>query len=163
MTVQKRTAIVTGAGSGIGEGIAKALARAGANVGVTDINEQGMTRVVQEIIDEGGTAIGVQTDVSSAKSVASLCRQITDKFQRLDILVNNAGIIAPEVEIDDLSEESWDKILTVNLKSQYLCCHSAVPIMKKQQYGRIINIASRSWLGGRGWPTMPPQKGGWSV
>lgn len=160
MTVQGRTAIVTGAGSGIGEGIARALAGAGARVCLADISSQGLERVVGEISAAGGEAIGIRTDVGSAESVAALCQGVVDRFGRIDILVNNAGIIAPEVEIDEMSETTWDKILTVNLKSQYLCCHSAVPVMKKQGYGRIVNIASRSWLGGRGLANYAASKGG---
>jgi 3-oxoacyl-[acyl-carrier protein] reductase len=85
---------------------------------------------------------------------------VVAQFGRIDILVNNAGIIAPEIEIDEMPEATWDRILTVNLKSQYLCCHYAVQIMKKQRYGRIINIASRSWLGGRGLANYAASKGG---
>lgn len=160
MTVQGRTAIVTGAGSGIGEGIAKALATAGVNVCVADMNAQAMERVVYEIESNKGVAIGIKADISQAESVTELCRQVVDKFQQIDILVNNAGIIAPEVEIDEMTEETWDKVLTVNLKSQYLCCRSVVPVMKQQQYGRIINIASRSWLGGTGLANYAASKGG---
>lgn len=160
MTIQGRTAIVTGAGSGIGEGIAKALARAGTNVCVADISAPAMERVAQEIEADGGAAIGVKTDVSSAASVSDLCRAVVGRFGRIDILVNNAGIIAPEAEIDEMSEATWDRILTVNLKSQYLTCHHVVPVMKQQQYGRIINIASRSWLGGVGLANYAASKGG---
>jgi NAD(P)-dependent dehydrogenase (short-subunit alcohol dehydrogenase family) len=160
VTVQGRVAIVTGGGSGIGEGIAKALARAGAKVCIADIAPEAMERVAGEIKAGGGTAIGLKTDVSSAESVAAMCRHVADSFGRIDILVNNAGIIAPEVEIDEMSEAIWDKILTVNLKSQYLCCQNAVRVMKKQQYGRIVNIASRSWLGGRGLANYAASKGG---
>jgi NAD(P)-dependent dehydrogenase (short-subunit alcohol dehydrogenase family) len=160
VTVQGRVAIVTGGGSGIGEGIAKALARAGAKVCIADIAPEAMERVAGEITTGGGTAIGLKTDVSSAESVAAMCRHVADSFGRIDILVNNAGIIAPEVEIDEMSEATWDKILTVNLKSQYLCCQNAVRVMKKQQYGRIVNIASRSWLGGRGLANYAASKGG---
>lgn len=160
MTVQGRTAIVTGGGSGIGEGIAKALARAGARVCIADIVSEAAKRVAGEITISGGIAIGLKTDVSSAESVAAMCRQAANSFGRIDILVNNAGIIAPEVEIDQMSEAIWDKILTVNLKSQYLCCQNAVSVMKKQQYGRIVNIASRSWLGGQGLANYAASKGG---
>lgn len=160
MTVQGRTAIVTGAGSGIGEGIAKGLARAGAKVCVADVNPHGMQRVVGEIQAEGGTALGVEVNLTQAEQVEAMCRRTAETFGRLDILVNNAGIIAPEVEIDEMSEETWDKILAVNLKGQFLTCRSAVRLMKVQQYGRIVNIASRSWLGGVGLANYAASKGG---
>lgn len=160
MTVQGRTALVTGAGSGIGEGIAKGLARAGARVGVADVNPQSMQRVVEQIRAEGGTALGVEVNLTQAEQVEAMCRHVAETFGRLDILVNNAGIIAPEVEIDEMSEETWDKILTVNLKGQFLTCRSAVRLMKAQQYGRIVNIASRSWLGGVGLANYAASKGG---
>jgi NAD(P)-dependent dehydrogenase (short-subunit alcohol dehydrogenase family) len=136
------------------------MARAGAKVCIADISSEGMERVAGEITAGGGTAIGLKTDVSSAESVAVMCQQVVGQFGRIDILVNNAGIIAPEVEIDEMSEATWDKILTVNLKSQYLCCQNAVRVMKKQHYGRVINIASRSWLGGRGLANYAASKGG---
>jgi NAD(P)-dependent dehydrogenase (short-subunit alcohol dehydrogenase family) len=160
VTVKDRAAIVTGAGSGIGEGIAKALARAGAKVCVADVNPHSMQRVVGEIQAEGSAALGVEINLTQAEQVESMCRRVAAEFGRLDILVNNAGIIAPEVEIDEMSEETWDKILTVNLKSQYLTCRSAVRLMKQQQYGRIVNIASRSWLGGVGLANYAASKGG---
>lgn len=160
MTVQNRVAIVTGGGSGIGEGIARALAHAGAKVCIADISPAGLERVSGDITASGGVALGVQTDVSSAESVTALYQKVADSFGRIDILVNNAGIIAPEVEIDEMSEATWDKILTVNLKSQFLSCQHAVRVMKKQGYGRIVNIASRSWLGGRGLANYAASKGG---
>jgi NAD(P)-dependent dehydrogenase (short-subunit alcohol dehydrogenase family) len=158
--VEGRTAIVTGSGSGIGEGIAKMLAREGAKVCVTDIVGDRIERVVGEIRADGGEAIGVRADVTKARDVEALCQRVVDEFGRIDILVNNAGIIVDEVEIAEMSEEAWDKILTVNLRSQFLCCRSAVRVMKAQEYGRIINIASRSWLGGSGLANYAASKGG---
>jgi NAD(P)-dependent dehydrogenase (short-subunit alcohol dehydrogenase family) len=158
--VKGRTAIVTGAGSGIGEGIAKALAGQGASVCVAEIDAQRANRVVAEIRDSGGVATSVESDVSNAEDVANLYRQVVDEFQRVDILVNNAGIIFPEVDIDEMSTEYWDRILAVNLRSQFLCCRGAARIMKPQRYGRIINIASRSWLGGAGIANYAASKGG---
>ncbi len=142
MTVQGRTAIVTGAGSGIGEGIAKGLARAGAKVCVADVNPHSMQRVVGEIQAEGGTALGVEVNLTQAEQVEAMCRRTVETFGRLDILVNNAGIIAPEVEIDEMSEETWDRIFAINLKSVMFTCKHVLPVMRAQGAGSIVNISS---------------------
>jgi NAD(P)-dependent dehydrogenase (short-subunit alcohol dehydrogenase family) len=160
MNVAGRAAIVTGAGSGIGEGIAKALAAAGARVAVVDIDARRVDRVVAEIQAGGGVATGVRADISRGEAVARMCQQVADTYASIDILVNNAGIIRNEVGIDEMTDEDWDVILTVNLKSQFLCCRAAVPYMKRNGYGRIINIASRSWLGGAGLANYAVSKGG---
>jgi len=160
MNVRGRTAIVTGSGSGIGEGIAKMLARAGARVCVTDLFADRVERVVAEIRADGGQVIGVEADVSKAEQVDELCQRVVEEFGRIDILVNNAGIIAAEVDIDQMPEETWDRIINVNLKSQFLCCRAAVRYMKQQRYGRIVNIVSRSWLGGAGIANYAASKGG---
>jgi len=136
------------------------LAREGAKVCVTGRAVDRVERVVGEIRANGGEAIGVRADVTKAGDVESLCQRVVDTFGRIDILVNNAGIIAEEVEIAEMSEEVWDRVLAVNLRSQFLCCQSAVRVMKAQGYGRIINIASRAWLGGPGLVNYAASKGG---
>jgi len=158
--VRGRTAIVTGSGSGIGEGIAKRLAREGASVCVTDIFGERVDRVVDEIRTVGGAVIGVRADVSQAEEVTALCQRALDEFGRIDILVNNAGITSTDIDLTETNEEVWDITLAVNLKSQFLCCQGVTAAMKKQQYGRIVNIASRSWLGSSRAVSYAASKGG---
>ncbi|MFN8475339.1 MAG: SDR family NAD(P)-dependent oxidoreductase [Anaerolineae bacterium] len=160
MNVSSRVAIVTGAASGIGAGIARVLARAGASVAVADLNAAGAEAVASEIRAEGGTAIAVAVNVAETGSVDAMVERVVADLGRLDILVNNAGIIADEVDVADMSDQVWDRILNVNLRSQFLCCRAAIRAMKPQGYGRIINIASRSWLGGAGLANYAASKGG---
>jgi 3-oxoacyl-[acyl-carrier protein] reductase len=159
-TVQGRTAIVTGAGSGIGEAIAKRLAAEGANVVVADLNQLGIDHVVSGIQAAGGQASGHRADVTSADDVRALCAAAESTFGSLDILVNNAGIILPEVSVMDAPEDGWDRILEVNLKSQFLCVRAAAPIMASRAHGRIVNISSRAWLGTAGLSAYSASKAG---
>jgi len=160
MRVRGRTAIVTGSGSGIGEGIVKMLSQEGASVCVTDVSGEDVNRVVDMIRTHGGVAIGVQADVSQADDVATLCQHVLAEFGRIDILVNNASITAEEIAVNEMSEEAWDRVVNANLKSQFLCCCAVAGIMKKQQHGRIVNIASRNWLGRPGLANDAASKGG---
>ena len=137
-----KKALVTGASRGIGRGIALALARQGADVAVNyrSSGEQAEA-VVAEIKKSGRDSFSVQADVSKKEEVEKMVKEVADRFGRVDILVNNAGI-AIFKSFDELEEEDWDQTLAVNLKSQFLCAKAVVPIMEKQGWGRIINIAS---------------------
>jgi len=158
MGVQGRVAIVSGAGQGIGEGIAARLAEGGAKVVVNDLVPERVERVAAALGAGSGQAIGVAADVSRAEGAADLVRRAREAFGRVDILVNNVGI-ARDRYLTKMSEEEWDDVLRVNLKSYYLCCREAVPHMMEQQYGRIINIASRAWLGNPGQVNYAASKG----
>ena len=151
-------AIVSGAGQGIGEGIAARLAEGGAKVVVNDLVPERVERVAAALGAGSGQAIGVAADVSRAEGAADLVRRAREAFGRVDILVNNVGI-ARDRYLTKMSEEEWDDVLRVNLKSYYLCCREAVPHMMEQQYGRIINIASRAWLGNPGQVNYAASKG----
>jgi len=137
-----KKALVTGASRGIGRGIALALARQGADVAVNyrSSGEQAEA-VVAEIKKSGRDSFSVQADVSKKEEVEKMVKEVADRFGKVDILVNNAGI-AIFKSFDELEEEDWDQTLAVNLKSQFLCAKAVVPIMEKQGWGRIINIAS---------------------
>ncbi len=158
MGVQGRVAIVTGAGQGIGEGIATHLARGGAKVVINDVAGDRAARVVAALNEGGAQAVGAVFDVSRAEGVAALVRRALEAFGRIDILVNNVGI-ARDKYLTKMSEEDWDEVLRVNLKSYYLCCREAVPHMMAQTYGRIINISSRAWLGNPGQVNYSAAKG----
>jgi len=136
-----RIAIVTGAGQGIGYGVANCLARAGANIVVNDSVPERITRAVTDITALGVQALGVQASVTQAGEVERLVQETLSRFGKIDILVNNAGVVVVK-SITEQSEADWDKVLSVNLKGVFLCCHRVVQEMIKQKRGAIVNIAS---------------------
>jgi NAD(P)-dependent dehydrogenase (short-subunit alcohol dehydrogenase family) len=159
MTVKDRVAMVTGAGQGIGEGIARALAAAGAKVVVNDVAAERAEAVAGELSSTGGEAVAAVADVSRAEGAEAMVRAALEAYGRVDILVNNAGI-ARDRYLTKMSEEEWDDVLRVNLKSQFLTCRAAVPHMMEQRFGRIVNISSRAWLGNPGQVNYAASKGG---
>jgi NAD(P)-dependent dehydrogenase (short-subunit alcohol dehydrogenase family) len=150
MNIKGRVALITGSGSGIGKGTAKAMAERGAKVVVNDIVQDKIDEVVGEINVAGGEAMGIKSDITNKADVENMFKKVVDAYGRIDILVNNAGI-ARDKGLLKLTEEDWDIVLDVNLKAVFLCTQQAVTYMREQNYGRIINIASRAWLG---WPTQ---------
>jgi 3-oxoacyl-[acyl-carrier protein] reductase len=136
-----RVAIVTGAGQGIGQGVALCLARAGAQIVINDTAQDRIAQTVAAIEALGAQALGVQTNVTQANEVEHLIQETLSRFGKVDILVNNAGVVVVK-SITDQTEADWDKVLSVNLKGVFLCCHRVVQEMIKQQQGAIVNIAS---------------------
>jgi 3-oxoacyl-[acyl-carrier protein] reductase/pteridine reductase len=145
-----QVALITGAAKRIGRSIALRLAADGADIVVNyDSSKPEADTLVAEIKSASRRAIAVQADVSHRLDVQKLFSAAENEFGRLDILVNNAGTFFP-AKFEELTEEQWDHILNVNLKSQFLCAQSSAPIMKRQGRGRIINLSS---LGGLlAWP-----------
>lgn len=142
MTLEGRIALVTGAGRGIGKAIALAFAREKAHVVINDIcPKDELERVAKEISFEEGACIGIQADVSLSDEVKKMIGQVERTFQRLDVLVNNAGIIRRGT-IETVTEEDWDRVVSVNLKGTFNCCKAVVDIMKRQKSGKIINVSS---------------------
>jgi NAD(P)-dependent dehydrogenase (short-subunit alcohol dehydrogenase family) len=139
--LQGLVAVVTGSGGGIGRGIALKLAERGAGVVVNDIVEHDLVESVKAIESNEGKALGVPADVSRKDQVERLFETSFEKFGRIDILVNNAGII-DDALIEEMQEEQWDRVIDVNLKGSFLCSQSAIPFMRRHQYGRIINISA---------------------
>jgi NAD(P)-dependent dehydrogenase (short-subunit alcohol dehydrogenase family) len=140
-----QVALVTGAAKRVGRSIALRLAAEGADLVINyESSEPEAQQLVEEIKASGRRAIAVQGDVSQRSDVQKLFAATEAEFKRLDILVNNAGMFFA-ADFEQLTEEQWDRILNTNLKSQFLCCQTAAPIMKRQGRGRIINISS---LGG---------------
>jgi NAD(P)-dependent dehydrogenase (short-subunit alcohol dehydrogenase family) len=140
-----QVALITGAAKRIGRSIALRLAADGADIVVNYASSKPEAdTLVAEIKSSGRRAIAVQADVSHRSEVQKLFSAAENEFGRLDLLVNNAGTFFP-AKFEELTEEQWDHILKVNLKSQFLCAQSAAPMMKRQGRGRIINLSS---LGG---------------
>ena len=132
---------MTGAGRGIGRSTAIELSRNGAHVVVSDVNLQNAQTVAGEVQELGGQSLALRADVSSEVEVERMMRQAIERFSRIDILVNNAGILATG-PVTEITGETWDRTLAVNLKGVFLCSKSVFPLMMEQHDGRIINIAS---------------------
>lgn len=145
MRLENKVAIITGAGSGIGRGIVLAFIKEGAKVIVVDLSEEGGQQTVEEIKKVNGEAIFIKTDVSKKEEVMAMVQKCLETFGRIDIVVNNAGIVKFS-PFHEISEEDWDKILNVNLKSVFLVSKHVIPQMLKQEKGKIINIASIAGL-----------------
>jgi 3-oxoacyl-[acyl-carrier protein] reductase len=142
MNLSDRVAIVTGSGRGIGKAIALKLAEVGANIVINDIGKvEPLESVAGEIRALGRQSTVITADVSSSQDVTSLIQQTMTDYGRIDILVNNAGIARDQL-LMRMSEENWDSVLNIDLKSVFLCTRAALTPMIKQRWGRIINIAS---------------------
>ncbi len=139
--VEGRIALVTGAAQGIGRAIAVTLAKAGAVVAVADIAEDKLAGVVEEITAAGGQAAGFKMNVADEDSVKQAIKDVAAKFGKLEILVNNAGITRDQLMMR-MKRQDWDLVISINLTGVFLCTQAAVPVMLKQRWGRIINIAS---------------------
>jgi 3-oxoacyl-[acyl-carrier protein] reductase len=139
MNLADRVAIVTGGGRGIGRAIALRLAEAGASIVLNDIEP--VETVVKEIKAMGRQALPALADVSSAVEVERLVEEAISAYGRIDILVNNAGIARDQLLLR-MTEEDWDKVLAVDLKSVFLCTRAVLKYMVKQRWGRIISLSS---------------------
>jgi 3-oxoacyl-[acyl-carrier protein] reductase len=138
-----KVAIVTGSSRGIGRAIALALAKDGANIVVNAASNITKAReVAKEIESMGREALGVVADVSKKEHVESMVEQTLKRFGKIDILVNNAGVVGPTVPIQELSEEDWERVISVDLKGAFLCCRAVIPHMIRQRSGKIVNISS---------------------
>jgi len=143
MSLKGKTAVVTGAASGIGLAAARRLAVAGANVAIWDLNEAGAQAAAAQLMSEGHRAIASRVDVSRRADVDAAVKVAREQLGPIAILVNNAGMSAftPFMEI---TEELWDKIMLVNLKSLLLCTQAVLPDMLAAKWGRIVNVSSSS-------------------
>lgn len=139
MPQQKKTAIVTGAKQGIGKGIALMLAKNKYQVVVADLDLAACQQVVKEIKKAGGEALAIKCDVSKKTDVKNMINQTVKKYKKIEVLVNNAGIF-PFVPFAKMTENDWDKVMNVNVKSIYFTSQMVLPYMP--QGGRIINISS---------------------
>lgn len=143
-----KVAFVTGAANGIGRATALAFAREGANVVVADISEQGNQETARMIEELGGRAIAVRCDVTRAEEVKASLDKAVEAFGRLDVAFNNAGSEQAITALVDLTEEEWDRIVSINLRSVFLCMKYQIPLMLKQGSGAIVNTSSGAGVKG---------------
>jgi len=141
MKLDKKIAVITGAGRGIGESIAHAFADEGADIILTARTRQQLDRVAGEINAKNQNAAAITCDVSSPAEVEKLAAEVKEKFGRVDILVNNAGI-SKRSKLLDYDDDTWLEVIRVNLFGVYLCSKAFLPIMQQTGEGRIINVAS---------------------
>jgi NAD(P)-dependent dehydrogenase (short-subunit alcohol dehydrogenase family) len=141
-----RVAIVTGSSAGIGKATAAVLVTEGAQVVMNGRQPARLDAARRELAGMGKPALAVAGDVSQSAVVRALVEETVAKFGRIDILVNNAGGGSPARRLEDVTDSDWDEVIDGNLKSAFLCAREAVPVMRRQGYGRIVNVSS---LGGR--------------
>lgn len=137
-----KVALITGAGSGIGRASALLFAREGAKVAVVDYAREGGQETAKMIKQAGGEAIFIEADVSKAADVQRMVKATLDTYGRIDILFNNAGIMGAPAPTAKATEENWDLVLDINLKSVFLASKYAIPVMLNRGGGVIINTAS---------------------
>jgi len=142
MGLDDRVAIVTGSSRGIGRAIALELARQGATIIINDVGDAAPAQQVsQEIQSQGGRSQVILADISQPAEASRLVDNALTAYGKIDILVNNAGITRDQLVIR-MSDDDWDRVLSVNLKGAFLCIRAALRPMLKQRWGRIINISS---------------------
>jgi NAD(P)-dependent dehydrogenase (short-subunit alcohol dehydrogenase family) len=150
-SLKGRVAIITGAGQGIGKVFASAFAACGAIPVIAEINAAKGDAVAKEIVDGGGQAFAVVTDVASADSIAAMIDAVERRFSRIDILINNAGIFSTlEMRpFDQIPVEEWERVLRVNVTGPFLCSRAVLPAMRRAKWGRIVHMASGAVTMGR--------------
>lgn len=153
MRLKDRVAIVTGGGSGIGRSICVNMAQEGAKVAVPDIDPQTAAETVALIKKDGGEATAFKMDVTQKSEVQTTIAAVLKAYGKIDILVNNAGTDI-KGSITELAEDTWDKLMDINLKGVFLCTQAVTPSMIERRYGRIVNISSMA--GKTGEPLTSP-------
>ena len=141
MRLAGKVALITGAGAGIGRATAELFAKEGASVVVVDLNEQTAQETVALIMQAGGKAIALQADVANTQAVENMFTQTKQAFGKLNIVFNNAGIVK-QGRVEDSSEADWNAQIATTLTSVYLGCKYAIPLLREQGGGVIINMAS---------------------
>jgi NAD(P)-dependent dehydrogenase (short-subunit alcohol dehydrogenase family) len=160
MNVRGKTAIVTGGSLGIGRATCMVLAREGMKVAVTDIRDEEGEKLVEEIAERDGRARYRHLDTSDEEQVRAVFAEIADEFGGIDVLVNNAGIAGVNKPTHEITEEEWDRVMSINVKGVFFCTKHAVPYLKKAGGGAIINLSSiYGLIGGADIPPYHASKG----
>ena len=160
MRLKDKVTIVTGGASGIGRGIAEACAREGARVAVVDLNAAGSRDTVTAIEKAGGTAAAWPLDITDVAAVERMVAEVAARWAGVHVLVNCAGWDKP-MPFVETTPEFWDRILAINLKGPIACTHAALKVMVRQDYGKVVNIASDAGrVGSTGEAVYSAAKGG---
>jgi NAD(P)-dependent dehydrogenase (short-subunit alcohol dehydrogenase family) len=163
-----KNAVITGAGGGLGREVSLAFAAEGAKVLVVDpgtsrggegSDKAPADKVVDEITAKGGIAAPCYRSVADFKAAEGIINDCVEKFGRIDILVNLAGVLRERM-VWNLTEEDWDLVIGVHLKGTFNCCKFAAGLMRKQKYGRIVNVTAEAWRGSTGQSNYSAAKGG---
>jgi 3-oxoacyl-[acyl-carrier protein] reductase len=154
-----RVAIVTGAAQGIGAAVARRLAAEGAAVAVADLTAERGKETVDAIVKDGGRAVALGADVARSADVETLVAAVVAEFGKVEILVNNAGITRDNL-LFKMTDEDWDSVINVNLRSAFLMSRECQKHFVKQKYGKIVSLSSRSALGNRGQANYAASKAG---
>jgi NAD(P)-dependent dehydrogenase (short-subunit alcohol dehydrogenase family) len=143
MKLAGQVAVIVGSARGIGEAIAHMFSREGASLVLVDIQKAKaqLDDVTQAINRQGGSAIAVLADVTDDAQVNNLVNETVARYGKIDILVNSAGLRGPLVPVQDITEEEWDLVLSVNLKAVFLCCRAVLKVMIEQKSGSIVSIS----------------------
>src|SRR5215472_2443782 len=160
MRLKDKITVVTGGASGFGEGIVRRFVAEGAKVVIADLNGDAANTLVHQL---GEQASALTADVSDGKSVAALAAHVLKGFGRIDVLVNNAGIGQPPAPLESMSDEAFEKILAMNVRSMFLMSKHFVPAMKRAKGGAILNIASTAGVSPRPNLTWYNASKGWVI
>ena len=141
-----RVIIVTGGAQGLGRAYCEGFAREGAKVVVADLDEARAAELVRVLDKDGCEALAICVDVAAAADAERMAQATLDRFGRIDGLINNAALFQrpamSRVSFEQIPLEEWDRLMAVNLRGIFLCCRAVVPAMKRQRYGKIVNISS---------------------
>jgi NAD(P)-dependent dehydrogenase (short-subunit alcohol dehydrogenase family) len=158
--LSQKVAIVTGGASGIGRATCLLMAQEGATVAIADLDGDSAQELASEIMSKGGKAQSFQMDATSENSVRTTIDNIMTAFNRIDVLVNNVGMIGADKPTHEMSEAEWDRVMSVNVKSCFLCTKHVIGHMKKAKGGSIINMSSvHGLIGSPDFPANHASKG----
>jgi NAD(P)-dependent dehydrogenase (short-subunit alcohol dehydrogenase family) len=142
MLLKDKVAIITGAAAGIGKSIAIRFAAEGCRVVIADVSEAKGKQTAADIDKSGGEAFFIKCDVTDTAQVRAAAKKAAVKYGKIDILVNNAGGVAGDAKIEETTDEAWNRVIAINLTGQFNMCRAVIPYMKKNNYGKIINLSS---------------------
>ena len=142
MLLKDKVAIITGAAAGIGKSIAARFAAEGCRIVIADISDAKGEKAAADIFKAGGDAFFIRCDVTDSRQVQAIAGAAAAKYGKIDILVNNAGGVAGDAKIEETTDEAWNRVIAVNLTGQFLMCRAVIPYMRKNKYGKIINLSS---------------------